>query len=267
MQRFDTGCRISPPDARDYHVANFLPSPGAILLPPTRSYLPCMQPVRSQGTAPTCVGHALAAGVMGYDEDVSPDARIMTARRILSVWDSYQGARSVQMPPDDGAYPRAALQYAQQTGICLESDWPYNPSSPGEPGPDSGAHRGQNQLKTYSAVECTPEGIKTALYWLGPLLIAIPAYDGLWTVDESFTVHPTGAIEGSHAVAEIGWDDSRQALFCRNSWGSMWGDAGNFWLPYDYPVSEAWSQTPALNDGVPPPPPAEPWWCKWFGWL
>ncbi len=39
---------------------------------------------------------------------------------------------------------------------------------------------------------------------------------------------------GGHAVLAVGYDDRRQALKIRNSWGEEWGDKGYGWLPYDY---------------------------------
>ena len=36
-----------------------------------------------------------------------------------------------------------------------------------------------------------------------------------------------------HAVAIVGYDDSRRILLLRNSWGEQWGDQGHCWMPYD----------------------------------
>jgi len=39
---------------------------------------------------------------------------------------------------------------------------------------------------------------------------------------------------GGHAVCAIGYDDNKQCLIVRNSWGTGWGDMGYFYLPYAY---------------------------------
>lgn len=39
---------------------------------------------------------------------------------------------------------------------------------------------------------------------------------------------------GGHAVLCVGYDDERQVLLMRNSWGEEWGDAGYFYLPYSF---------------------------------
>jgi C1A family cysteine protease len=42
------------------------------------------------------------------------------------------------------------------------------------------------------------------------------------------------AIIGGHRVMAVGYDDQDALFICRNSWGSGWGDAGYFYMPYAY---------------------------------
>jgi C1A family cysteine protease len=52
-------------------------------------------------------------------------------------------------------------------------------------------------------------------------------------------------LQGGHAVALVGYDDSKVitaadgaaskgAFLVRNSWGANWGLSGYFWMAYDY---------------------------------
>jgi len=39
---------------------------------------------------------------------------------------------------------------------------------------------------------------------------------------------------GGHAAMAVGYDDSKECLIVRNSWGTSWGEKGYFYLPYWY---------------------------------
>jgi C1A family cysteine protease len=41
-------------------------------------------------------------------------------------------------------------------------------------------------------------------------------------------------IIGGHAVLAVGYDDAKQVLIVRNSWGPAWGYQGYFYMPYAY---------------------------------
>ena len=45
---------------------------------------------------------------------------------------------------------------------------------------------------------------------------------------------PDDAPEGGHAILGVGYDDSKEALIIRNSWGTEWGLKGYFYMPYAY---------------------------------
>ena len=81
--------------------------------------------------------------------------------------------------------------------------------------------------------------MKTALAESLPVVIGIDVYESF----ESDEVAKTGIVPipgkkeqllGGHAVCVVGYDDSKNWLIVRNSWGTSWGNKGYFYLPYKY---------------------------------
>ena len=63
----------------------------------------------------------------------------------------------------------------------------------------------------------------------------------------------TESILGGHAVVAVGYDDSKECFIVRNSWGTNWGDAGYFYMPYAYLTnpelaSDAWEITNVIQN-------------------
>ena len=72
-----------------------------------------------------------------------------------------------------------------------------------------------------------------------PFIFGFSVYESF----ESDAVAATGIVPmpgktetclGGHAVMAVGYDDSKQWIIVRNSWGPDWGDKGYFYLPYAY---------------------------------
>lgn len=49
---------------------------------------------------------------------------------------------------------------------------------------------------------------------------------------------PGEKIMGGHAVLAVGYDDAKNRLIVRNSWGDGWGDKGYFYMPYEFITPE-----------------------------
>lgn len=271
-QYFALGARPSPPDERDkrYAVQSISPEQAAEL-PAAWTFAGYQQAIRNQGAEGTCVGFALASGVMGYHELCQPTT-IRAYNRELSPRAVYQDARDIEPVPGPGSYPRAALKAAIERGIPLEEDWPYVAGAVGAERASGATSRLYNRISAYHAVPCLPFQLKAALKEYGPLLAVVKVYDGFYKPDPTTgAVTRKGEARGYHAVTIIGWDDERKAFHVRNSWGVRWGQGGCCWLPYSYSLKEAWAVTPHITEPAPPPPPVVvPWWeqvGRWIGGL
>lgn len=61
---------------------------------------------------------------------------------------------------------------------------------------------------------------------LGPAIIGIDWYEGMFRPDRNGYVKPTGAKAGGHCLLVIGIDLAERAYILRNSWGPSWGRDG-----------------------------------------
>jgi C1A family cysteine protease len=48
---------------------------------------------------------------------------------------------------------------------------------------------------------------------------------------------PGEAVVGGHCVVAVGYDNSKRQFIIRNSWGTGWGLAGYFMMPFEYLIT------------------------------
>ncbi|MDN4593201.1 C1 family peptidase [Polycladomyces subterraneus] len=135
---------------------------------------------------------------------------------------------------------RDGMKVLRKLGVCPENDFPYdirrftqNPSAKAE------ADVGKYKIVSYHRVRSLKE-MKTCLHHGYPVAIGIKVYESF----ESPEVAETGVVPvlspefeeflGGHACLVVGYDDEREHLNVRNSWGENWGDHGNCYLPYEF---------------------------------
>jgi hypothetical protein len=57
-------------------------------------------------------------------------------------------------------------------------------------------------------------------------------YEDFFYYSSGVYSHVWGNYSGNHFVLVVGWDDSRSAFVCKNSWGTGWGEDGYFRIDY-----------------------------------
>jgi C1A family cysteine protease len=141
---------------------------------------------------------------------------------------------------DSGAYIRDGFKVMANTGACKESTWPYTIAKfKSKPPKKAYLEAANHQLLTYLAVNQSVDQLKACLSDGFPFVFGFSVY----TSFETATVAKTGVVPmpttnetllGGHAVLACGYDDATQRFLVRNSWGTGWGQAGYFTIPYAY---------------------------------
>ncbi|MEP6949875.1 MAG: C1 family peptidase [Ginsengibacter sp.] len=145
---------------------------------------------------------------------------------------------------DSGAHIRNGIKSLNVNGICPEIEWPYIVEKFTEkPSKKCYDDALKSTIKSYERLNngnltqlqsCLSEGF--------PFVFGFTVYESF----ETEVVAKTGMLPmpkakekvlGGHAVMAVGYDDSKQAIIVRNSWGKNWGLKGYFYMPYGYITS------------------------------
>lgn len=92
-------------------------------------------------------------------------------------------------------------------------------------------------IKTYLHAGSIEDIRAWHLAGFGGIMFGTTWYAGMMTTDSEGFVKPTGAVEGGHAYASCGWNDSAthngrtvRACHFQNNWGTGFGLKGFFWI-------------------------------------
>jgi C1A family cysteine protease len=197
---------------------------------------PKCPPVYDQGQLGSCTANAIAAAVqfdlMKENKPVFQPSRLFI----------YYNERVIEgtVNSDSGAQIRDGIKSIVHQGDAPEKDWPYDIAKfmdkpPAKAYTDAKKH----EAVSYQRVAQTLAQMKGCLASGYPFVFGFTVYESF----ESQHVASTGVVPmpspsektvGGHAVMAVGYDDSQQRFIVRNSWGTGWGMAGYFTIPYAY---------------------------------
>ncbi|WP_122628272.1 C1 family peptidase [Lucifera butyrica] len=194
-------------------------------------------PIVDQGELGSCTANAIASGLREYLE-LKAGQSLTTLSRLFLYYEERLLEGTVN--EDSGAEIRDGMKVLNQIGVCPEADWPYDISTfTNPPNNKDVADAAAFKVSEYHRIASLTQ-LKAALAEGLPVVIGIEVYASF----ESDEVAKTGIVPipdkskeqylGGHAVLVVGYDDSRNMLIVRNSWGDSWGDKGYCYLPYDY---------------------------------
>ena len=223
------------PDQRDHLYA--APAPMLLNLPPSADLRPQCPPVYDQGQLGSCTANAIGAAVE-FAEIKEQQAQEFTPSRLFIYYNERVMENTVAQ--DAGAQIRDGIKSVAKQGVCPESEWPYDITKfADQPPQQCFTDAAQHTVKSYQRL------VQNLTLMKGCLAAGFPFVFG-FTVYESFEgqdVAKTGEVQmpaaneqvlGGHAVMAVGYDDAQQRFIVRNSWGTSWGTAGYFTMPYLY---------------------------------
>lgn len=196
-----------------------------------------LSPIVDQGNLGSCTANAIASGLGEYLQKISGIQFTPLSRLDLYWWERYIEGTVDQ---DSGAEIRDGMKIFNQLGIAPETDYPYNITTfTTEPSPKAIIDGTIFKISSYHRIQ-NLDYLKISLAEGLPVVTGILIYESF----ESDDVAKTGIVPmpdpknekvlGGHAVLAVGYDDSKQIVIMRNSWGVNWGDKGYFYLPYTY---------------------------------
>jgi C1A family cysteine protease len=193
-----------------------------------------LQPVRSQGPRGTCLAfsvtatheHARARDGAGL-EDLSEE---------LLFW----AAKQVDGDSEDSTTFESAEQALRSTGQPLEEHWPYDEARditvPGYAPPAAALDPANLHRAGLRRITPTLEEVRAELANGCTVALGIELWDDFsFPVNGHLATPDPGELNGeAHAVVAVGYDDRRQTLRLRNSWGPRWGTDGHATVDYDF---------------------------------
>lgn len=179
----------------------------ALPLRTRRWWIPSRAPVLDQGAEGACVGYGITnelrctpLPVLALDGTYARG--IYFAAQGIDEWPG--GAYPGASPVYEGTSVLAGVKAAAALGWYREYRWAF----------------GERDLAA-------------AIAQVGPAVLGLPWYDGMFDPDPDGYLRPAGPLAGGHCVLCIGVNIPRDAYVIYNSWGPGWGDRGRAWISRD----------------------------------
>lgn len=196
-----------------------------------------MPPVYDQGQTSSCTANAIA-GELDYAEGKAGLVNMVPSRLFI-----YYNERLLEgsTGTDDGGEIRDGIKGCNRWGYPNEALWDFDASKiTVKPDAASYAAAASNKIHFYAGLNGNNiYALKTCLAHGWPFIFGFyvfSEFEGDQIAQDGLLPMPKPGEQpiGGHAVIAVGYDDSKQLVTIRNSWGKDWGDKGYFYMPYAY---------------------------------
>ena len=216
----------------DALTAGVLAAPAA--LPPSVDLRKAWWTVNNQGSTGSCVGWASADGVLRYHMVASnrlPQEKLLSPR---FVWMASKETDEYSVRPETfieeaGTSLKAAMDVIRKYGCVLDDDLPFAVNTLMYAGNENTfyANASTRKAANYFNLGKNTNQWKSWLATSGPILVGL-SVDSTWdnaaATAGKLDVFDPNSTRGGHAVCVVGYTPDR--FIIRNSWGTVWGDAG-----------------------------------------
>lgn len=230
IKKFEQAKRLDwKPDLPDYRDHKF--KPRAIDVPKMVDLRALASAIEDQGALGSCTANADAAMLEYLQQKKRADTQ---ASRLFIYYNERAYVGDVN--EDNGAYIRDGIKSLAEYGWANERLWPYVVSKfARRPPPSVYRDAAKRKIQEYQRLDGALDSMKQCLARKLPFTFGFTVYSNFMDVRSNGVMGmPKGDVEGGHAVLAVGYDDARRAIIVQNSWGPDWGDAGFFYMPYDY---------------------------------
>lgn len=219
-----------------------------------------MSSVKNQGRLGSCVGFASVA-MKECQEKEEHEREITTGKKdhragkeydLSEQWVYWNCKKIDSWPNEEGTSIRCAMKVLKQIGVPTENAWPYTDSkiNVGEPKRWAKLIARWAAIQSYWRIDNLAE-LKTALAE-SPIVIGVPVFEEWFNPVKGLISYPSNPynILGGHAIACVGYDDSKEVVKFKNSWSSNWGYNGYGYLSYSYLNDFLWDAWVAKDVSV-----------------
>jgi len=194
-------------------------------------------PVRDQGNRGTCLAFATTTAHEAARLRARGGEREDLSEELL-----YWACKQIDGDFQSGTRPESATRALRETGQAGAEHWPYDgtrddTNSSYQPPADAVVTSALRRA-TVTPVPIDVTELQKAVRSGHVVILAIELWDAFYDADADADVlrapNPAELLGDGHAVAVVGFDETKGTLRLRNSWGPRdWGDGGHGWLATD----------------------------------